>query len=213
MKLSTKYSPGAREIMLKESVLQKAGSAVNILLNQYKNYLAVQAKIDALDGEKMAAAADLARRENLKLSEVLKDRRAYPVFVKINSEEKRLREKLQDASDAMTFANPVIWMMYKHLAYQGTGSAILTLRDMRKHCSKPDYICSKRFQYLNAYLKKQKNKDLENTESFPDRLKMPEIYESDLIMGLTAEKEFMSGWEEREYYKAGGRIAKWENHR
>jgi hypothetical protein len=83
---------------------------------------------------------------------------------------------------------------------------------MKKNCSKPGYICTKRFDYLNSYLKSQKGADLKDITRFPDDMKMPDIYESRMMLDLLDDEIFMSGWKKYEYHKDGPQVAKWENY-
>jgi hypothetical protein len=117
---------------------------------------------------------------------------------------------LQRISDEMTFANPVVWMMYKYRAYQGTSQAITDMQDFRKHCSKPGYICTKRYLFLNDYLK-GRGVDLNDRSSFADNLELPEVYGNAALLALPEDKAFMAEWDRHEYHETNSRVAKWEN--
>ncbi len=183
---------------------------VEKLLGQYREYLETQSKLDSLQGVRMAMAVRLGKEHGKKISEILSARDHYPEFAEIDRQEAAHKAELQNISDAMFFPTPVIWMAYKYLAYQGTSSAIVTMQDMKQHCAKPGYICTKRFNFLNSYLQK-KGIDLIEVAQFPDVMKLPELYESTMMTELCADKVFMDGWSSCEFYKEGDRVAKWEN--
>lgn len=117
--------------------------------------------------------------------------------------------KMQSISESMTFASPLIWMMYKFEAYQDEAQPILTMHDFRLHCSKPGYICTKRFEFVNAELAYRQLAPLSDSRSYPDDMLLSGVYKS--LRPLIADDMFMSIWSEREYYKTDGRVAKWEN--
>lgn len=116
--------------------------------------------------------------------------------------------KMQSISESMTFASPLIWMMYKFEAYQGEAQPILTMHDFRLHCSKPGYICTKRFEFVNAELARRQLASLSDSKSYPDDMLLSGVYKS--LQPLIADDMFMGTWNECEYYKIGGRVAKWE---
>lgn len=162
---------------------------VDQLLDMYTRYKTLQAEVDQL-------GRIVARQ---------KAAGATPD----TSEYERKKQELQDLSDAMTFASPTIWMMYKHEAYQNEAQPITTMHDFRMHCSKPSYICTKRFEFVNESLEKRNLPTLADANAFPDTQKLSEVYEA--VAPLEADAEFMADWRNYEYHKTD-RVAKWENY-
>ena len=121
------------------------------------------------------------------------------------------RTALQELSDDMTFINPAVWMRYKYEAYKNEAQPIETLHDFRLHCSKVGYICTKRFEFLNAELEKRGLASLANKSVFPDSDTLLVAINHASIQSLTTDKAFMKQWSEYEFYMADGRVAKWEN--
>lgn len=119
-----------------------------------------------------------------------------------------LRTELQQLSDAMTFAGPTIWAMYKFEAYADEAQPIRTMHDFRMHCSKPGYICTKRFQYVNSALARRNLPTLADKAVFPDSMLVSELYAS--LKPLEADAAFMQAWSGHEYYRKDGVVAKWE---
>jgi nicotianamine synthase len=115
-------------------------------------------------------------------------------------------------SDAMTFANPIVWMMYKHQAYKKTSHAITTLGDLKEHCSDPDDICAKRFHFLSQSLRQWYAKNITDTAQFPDATPLEHIYQSAMLQSVVHNKKCMHLWEKAEYYLDKGRVAKWEKY-
>lgn len=115
--------------------------------------------------------------------------------------------------EAMTFANPLIWLGYKIRAYAGSTKELRTVADLRKHAENPDYICYKRLSYLSDALKKKTGKDLWLDWSAQDRLE--DLFNNDVWWELSADADFIDGWQNYEYFRqADGdrmRVAKWEN--
>lgn len=122
-----------------------------------------------------------------------------------------LKERLNQISDAMTFANPIVWLMYKRDAYQGTPRAISSLRDLRRHVDHPEDICYKRNDFFTKKLLQQ-GVNLKDTEIFPDTMELGELLERDDIYTVFQDKTFLSTWEEYEYNRVGGKVAKWQNY-
>lgn len=118
-------------------------------------------------------------------------------------------QKLRSISDAMTFASPLVWALYKFEAYADEAQPIRTVQDFRVHCSKLDYICTKRFLFVNQALRERGLAALDNTKAYADNTLLSEAFE---IMHMLSQSEpFMKAWEKHEYYKHNGAVAKWEN--
>lgn len=166
-----------------------ARTEVNKLLNMYERYKILQHEVDAL-GRSVARqkAAGIAPHAD---------------------EYERKKQELQALSDAMTFASPTIWMMYKYEAYKKETQPIRTMHDFRLHCSKPGYICTKRFEFVNESLEKRNLPILNDTGAFPDAEELPRVY--DALVPLEADDSFMTDWRKFEYYQTD-RVAKWENY-
>jgi hypothetical protein len=196
---------------MKEEILSNAKELVAVLIGQYKEYLATQEQVRKLSSDHMDCLVSIAKSTGRKISEIALSKQEFPAISELTHKERALSERLQHISDEMTFANPVVWLMYKHTAYLGTPGAIQAWRDMKKHCSKPGYICTKRFQHMTSYIMHTQATNLEDIGRFPDDLLMSDFYQSDLITELVADKNFMEGWSTHEFHHDGLRVAKWEN--
>lgn len=194
------------------NILSKAAKSVDSLLIKYREYLQIQNELQSLDHELMVSIAEVAKKNNKKVREVMTSTEGLAITQKISSRKVSLSQELKNISDSMTFENPIVWIMYKYLAYQGTSDAISTMVDFLNHCSKPGYICTKRFNFLNDYLKINRGIDLKDKRRFPDDIVLPELYESSLIVEVTEDEKFISDWHKHEYFKENGRIAKWEDY-
>jgi hypothetical protein len=121
----------------------------------------------------------------------------------------QLNERIAALSDAMTFALPSIWIGYKARAYRDEPQALTTLADLRLHCAKPGYICTKRFQFLNAALRGSGLTALDDEQLSPTLLlESAEI--QDVLSRIEQDAEFVRRWQEYEYYTVDWRVAKWE---
>lgn len=126
-------------------------------------------------------------------------------------EHERLTQELQDLSDSMTFANPIVWMMYKYEAYMGEAQPILNMHDFRLHCSKPGYICTNRFIFLNEQLARLDYALMSDTDHYPDDMSLKEAFETAEIVRISDDADFRELWDRHEYHKDGSRVAKWED--
>lgn len=123
----------------------------------------------------------------------------------------QLTRKLQHVSDSMTFSDPLVWIQYKYYAYQDDAQPITTLHDFRIHCSKPGYICTKRFAFVNDALTKHGYPDLKNEKSYDDTLELSQLFNNDSLNQLIENDAFMNEWKQYEYHEIDGRVAKWQN--
>lgn len=130
--------------------------------------------------------------------------------VAIQKEYDDTTRQLQAVSDAMTFPSPIVWMMYKFEAYADESQSIRTMQDFRTHCSKPGYICTKRFNFVNAELAKRSEKPLSAVDAYGDELLLSEVYAA--VRVLESDDVYMRQWNEYEYWQVDGRVAKWENY-
>lgn len=121
-----------------------------------------------------------------------------------------LSQQTQAISDTMTFATPLVWALYKFEAYAGEAQPISTMQDFRVHCSKPGYICTKRFIFVNQALNEKGLPTLADSKAYPDTESLTVAFAS--LQELSEDDtDFMKSWELHEYYKQGGKVAKWEN--
>ncbi len=123
----------------------------------------------------------------------------------------RLENELQVLSDGMTFANPIVWLTYKYEAYKDESQPIRTIHDLRVHCAKPGYICTKRYAFLNQELQKRGNARLSDGDVYLAGMDLEILLRSETLNGLSQDPHFLKAWDEYEFNKVGERIAKWEN--
>lgn len=122
------------------------------------------------------------------------------------------KQTLQDISDAMTFVSPHIWIQYKYEAYKDEPQPILNLHDLRLHCSKPGYICTKRYTFVNQWLVNTGQQPLSDTQAYPGDVSLRDLLQTGKLQALTKHTQFIQHWREYEYYMVGDRVAKWENY-
>lgn len=169
-----------------------ARAAVDRLLDMYDEYKTLTAKIAAAERRLVLA--------KLKNSDV----------EQIRIELDDLRHEQQQLSDNMTFDTPLIWVMYKFEAYQDEAQPIRTMHDFRLHCSKPGYICTKRFTFLNAHLCNNGQCPLTDSEQYPDKMLLSEIFS--LLGEIGQDEVFLSTWRAHEYYQEDGIVKKWQDY-
>ncbi len=105
----------------------------------------------------------------------------------------------------MTFANHIIWLMYKHTAYQNTNKALHNLADLEQHCAPVDDICHKRWHFLVQHLQTQE-------ALFQPTLSLADLYQYPKVLALLDDYEFMKAWKGYEFYRVDGKIRKWQNY-
>ncbi|MDO4712729.1 MAG: hypothetical protein Q4B05_02380 [Candidatus Saccharibacteria bacterium] len=120
-----------------------------------------------------------------------------------------LRTQQQTISDAMTFATPLIWVMYKCEAYRDEAQPIATLHDFRLHCAKPGYICTKRLHFLNQWCQRRGRTPFSDTGAYPDEMRLEELYAE--LAVLEQDASLMEEWRRHEYYQENGAVKKWQN--
>lgn len=123
----------------------------------------------------------------------------------------RLEQERVEISDAMYFSDPIVWMMYKHRAYQGTDNALNTMGDLRFHVAPEDDICHQRFDFLNAALV-QRGIHLENKTKYPDSLSLGAIYQNPQFVEVVQDETLQKEWAKHEYFNKEGKVAKWQNY-
>lgn len=173
--------------------MNSARVAVDRLLDIYDEYKTLTAKIAA--AERRLALAKLKNSDVEQIRIELDD----------------LRYSQQRLSDDMTFDTPLVWVMYKFEAYQDEVQPIRTMHDFRLHCSKPGYICTKRFIFLNAHLCSNGQRPLTDSEQYPDEMLLSEIFP--LLSEIERDKNFLSNWRAHEYYQEDDVIKKWQDYK
>ena len=170
-----------------------ARAAVDTLLDMYDEYKTLTAKIAAAE-----CRLALAKLKNSGVEQI-----------RIELDE--LRHNQQQLSDDMTFDTPLVWVMYKFEAYQDEAQPIRTMHDFRLHCSKPGYICTKRFIFLNAHLCSNGQRSLIDSKKYPDEMLLSEIFS--LLGEIGQDEVFMSSWRAHEYYQEDGAAKKWQDYK
>ena len=173
-------------------MMNGARVAVDRLLDMYDEYKTLVAKIAA--AERHLALAKLKNSGVKQIQIELDD----------------LQHSQQQLSDDMTFDTPLVWVMYKFEAYQDEAQPIRTMHDFRLHCSKPGYICTKRFIFINAHLCSNGQRPLTDSKKYPDEMLLSEIFP--LLSEIERDKNFLSNWRAHEYYQEDGAIKKWQNY-
>ena len=169
-----------------------ARAAVDRLLDMYDEYKTLTAKIAA--AERRLALAKL------------KNSGVEQIRIELDD----LRHSQQQLSDDMTFDTPLVWVMYKFEAYQDEAQPIQTMHDFRLHCSKPGYICTKRFTFLNTHLCNNGQCPLTDRKQYPDEMLLSEIFP--LLGKIEQDEVFMSSWHAHEYYQEDGIVKKWQDY-
>lgn len=169
-----------------------ARAAVDRLLDMYDEYKTLTVKITA--AERRLALAKLKNSDVEQIRIELDD----------------LRHSQQRLSDTMMFDTPLVWVMYKFEAYQDEAQPIRTMHDFRLHCSKPSYICTKRFIFLNAHLCSNGQSSLTDRKQYPDEMLLRDIFP--LLGEIEQDEAFLSSWRAHEYYQEHGAIKKWQNY-
>lgn len=157
---------------------------VERLMRQYQEYVAVQEEIDQLKQDKIVGgnAAEIDQKIEL------------------------LKTLQEQTGNEMTFATPLVWILYKARAYKDTPQAIDTVGDFRAHCSPEGYICTRRYAFMREYLG-VKGVDISiHSEDMllEDFAILPEI------ANLEVDSAFMQHWQVQEYYRKDGKVAKWQ---
>ena len=169
-----------------------ARAAVDKLLDMYDEYKALIAKIAAAERRLALAKLNNSSGEQIRI------------------ELDALRHSQQQLSDDMTFDTPLVWVMYKFEAYQDEAQPIRTMHDFRLHCSKPGYICTKRFTFLNTHLCNNGQCPLTDNERYPDKMLLSEIFP--LLGEIEQDEAFLSSWRAHEYYQEDGIVKKWQDY-
>lgn len=124
----------------------------------------------------------------------------------------RTEEEKDRIGDEMTYADPIIWVMYKKQAYAGSHHEINTLGDLKKHSIDHGSICAKRMRFLALFIKGNYKKDILDSSEFSDDIILEDFYDNNLLNDIVSDKKFIKTWESHEYFKDQGRVTKWENY-
>lgn len=99
----------------------------------------------------------------------------------------------------MLFPDPIVWILYKNFAYQGTEGAIATLSDLIKHCDHG--ICQKRWLFISEHI--------------PELLKLAGATKladvADYLSEESLNEKLLIKWKSCEYNGVNG-IKKWNNY-
>ena len=154
----------------------------------------------------------MVKEEAIVSSKVAKAKLSTTSNPELERQYNQLKSNLQTLSDTMTFANPIIWMMYKFEAYKDEAQPIRTMHDLRIHCSKEGYICTKRFNFLNEQLIQRSHDSLNNERSYNDDIQLDQVFTRKDMLEITSNQDFMNLWETYEYYQVDTQPAKWLNY-
>lgn len=116
-----------------------------------------------------------------------------------------LQRDRQQISDEMTFGNHIIWLMYKHKAYQHTPKALTTLGALITHCAPVDDICHQRWEFLRKHVP-------EIATDFPSSTPLGKLYQEPKLLTLLSNLPFLERWKDQEFYRHGSSIRKWKKH-
>lgn len=178
----------------RKKLLEHAEIAVQRLMMQYNEYLLLDRYLRQIEEERFVRLADLAKQTGKPVS-MLRDTPPDESAALVQTLQQRV-------SDEMTFANPLIWMMYKHRAYKDTSQEIATLDDLRRHCAPADYVCGKRFRFFNL-------RHPGVLDAFAPTTQLNDVYLHDSVLAASQDHSFMQEWQTHEYAIADNRIAKW----
>jgi len=166
-------------------------NSVNELLMQYASYKELAKEIDEI------------KRQLAKQKLLNKD------LSKITKELNLLEGKQSKVSDSMVFKTPIVWLMYKFLAYKDEPQPMNNLRALKDHCSNPNGICTKRFKYINRYLKSINEVELTDKTEYPDELTLDNLF--DKFLNFNLNRDLIADWQKHEFYEENGIIKKWKD--
>ncbi|MFM2424097.1 MAG: hypothetical protein RLZZ70_486 [Candidatus Parcubacteria bacterium] len=108
----------------------------------------------------------------------------------------------------MFFADPIIWIRYKHLAYQGTPNALMTWGDLVSHSFSHDGICGKRLDWLASEVAKE-GIDVFSQDVVPIDAMLSEVATLPIFQKVANNPKAMQVWASHEYYEERGQPKKW----
>lgn len=184
-----------------------ADLAVERLLAQYREYLALVQAIEQAKSQKLARVATLSKAQGVSIGDMLAHEDTHDTLRNDTRAIHLLEQDRDQISDEMTYANPLIWIMYKDRAYRGTSQEIRDWAAFKLHCAPDGYICGKRFRFLERSLKDTRGVVL--ATAFPDRMPLVEVSQQSLIVGLCDDLACMGQWRNQEYLRTDGKVTKW----
>jgi hypothetical protein len=116
----------------------------------------------------------------------------------------------QRISDEMRFADPIVWILYKYHAYQGTHHALSTWGELIAHSRGHDGICGKRLRWLERKVASY-GVEIMKEESIPLRSSLLEVAALPMIEQIASDNECMTEWRQYEYEEYDGNVAKWHS--
>lgn len=130
-------------------------------------------------------------------------------------------QNLQEIGDAMTFANPLVWLLYKRRAYVredrrevNGGIEIDTLNALIDHCSS-DGICAKRFHFINRKWSEKYGKVLLEyilEQGHSGDMDLEALSTLQEYIELSQKVVETAEWGIFEYFKEDGVVKKWGNY-
>lgn len=114
-------------------------------------------------------------------------------------------------SNEMFFVDPIVWILYKYEAYQGSDHAISTWGDLVEHSIGHDGICGRRLKWLSAQCKKE-GVDIHNEATIPTNLLLAKVTELSVILNICKNEQAMNEWEKYEYETIDGEVKKWQSY-
>jgi hypothetical protein len=186
--------------------IEGARRIVERLVMQYREHHVLGSDLKSLETEKLKRLAKASAKAGIALSEAKRRENEFADVVECDRRIALLKRDQDQLSDEMTFADPLIWMMYKHEAYRGAAQEIRDWAAFKAHCAPEDSICGKRYRGLVAYLGARHHIDLD--AMFPDDADLPRVYGHESIAGLLDDLDFMEFWKTQEYSRTGS-INKW----
>jgi len=122
------------------------------------------------------------------------------------------KEEKSKIGDAMTYSDPIVWMMYKFKAYQESDHEIKTLDDLKHHSLEHGGICEKRFIFLTKEIQNRYGKNIKDIDEFSPLLTLDTFCRTAILNDLIKIKDFIKTWQKYEYHTESHRVAKWENY-
>jgi hypothetical protein len=114
----------------------------------------------------------------------------------------------QRIGNTMFFADPIVWIRYKHDAYQGTQNALTTWGDLVDHSLSHDGICGKRLHWLQREVA-NRGIDIFSSAVIPRETPLYEVALHPEIVAIADSPVLMQTWNEHEYYQERGVPKKW----
>lgn len=201
---------------MESKLYEQINERVEKLLRQYQEYQKEEKERQIKVKEQMQQATKIAVSQGftkrMSTADVLNNGREYPEIERLGEEIKKHEQRKKEIGESMFFDDPLTWMMYKFQAYQGTKESITTLEDIRNHCKKQGYICTKRFIFINRCLKERGLPSLLEDAPWKPKDTLDTIYSRPEYQAISEDEEVLRQWRIYEYYTENGCVAKWENY-